>query len=241
MRLSVLTYNLFCGAALYDAMAYQKKLKPDVLCVQEIPVGENEPRTLEDGTYKLACCSNTFSNLFTIYGNATYVNTEKFKIVSDYDDSLPASMYDFWVYVRQGIYLNRRFTETQIEDIKTGQRVAIYNVHTTHLSFVDLRISQIRTVFDAMEDRVGRKMPVVVMGDFNLYNGKTELEKLLTEYNLSEATNELSYTFKHKTWLGMLTQKLDYILYRDMERIQTKRYDKLSSDHFPIFTELETT
>jgi endonuclease/exonuclease/phosphatase family metal-dependent hydrolase len=156
-----------------------------------------------------------------------------------YDESLPESTYDLWVYLRHGMNMARRFTEAKVFFKPAKKNIYVYNTHLTHLSFAELRLAQIHKVFEYMDNDISKKAPVIITGDLNLYNGKTELEKLLEKYDLQEATSNLAYTFQHRVLFWTWKAKLDYIMFRNLDIVGTRRYDKGLSDHHPILTEFE--
>lgn len=237
MKLKLLTFNLFFGKAIKDAERLLEQEQPDIVCVQELPTDLKNLHFLDKKPYKLAGWTNSFIKFWKIYGNATYINTKTCKLISDRDDALPASTYDLWVYLTQGMHMSRRFIESKILLRETGQEIAVYNAHLTHLSLIELRLSQLQKVFDCIKGTLPPQMPILIAGDFNLYNGKTELEELLQRYEIQEATTNLAYTFQHPIWFSKLKMKLDYILFRNMKVSATRRLDLMSSDHHPILSE----
>ncbi|PIZ51929.1 hypothetical protein COY27_02040 [Candidatus Woesearchaeota archaeon CG_4_10_14_0_2_um_filter_33_13] len=84
------------------------------------------------------------------------------------------------------------------------------------------------------------KNPVILMGDFNTFNGVAEIEKLLTKTNLRDkiALEKESVPFTEPAWHP--TKRLDYIL--TSSDLNVKKYTILHfnfSDHLPIMIEFE--
>jgi endonuclease/exonuclease/phosphatase family metal-dependent hydrolase len=239
MKLKLLTYNLLFGKALPHAQELIDTENPDIVCVQELPTAEDKLDYLAKDPMERAGWTNTFVKFARIFGNAVYVNTERFACVSSRDEEMPSSTYDFVQYLTKGFSINRRFTETCFKLKDSGETFYVYNVHLTHLSFVDLRLAQLKKVFEHVR-ALGPDARVLIAGDFNLYNGKTELEMLMEQYGLREATNTLGYTFQHPLYFYMVKMKLDYVLYRGFTHTSTRRFDLNTSDHHAILSEFET-
>ncbi len=239
MKLKLLTYNLLYGNALSSARKLISQEMPDVICVQELPTTHKHLHYLTTPSYQLATWTNSFIKFWKIFGIAIYLNRKTCTLLESHDDLLPESAYDVLEYIKHGVSMKRSFIEVKLLHKPSNKELYIYNTHLTHLSFVELRLSQIKTVFEHMDCQVPEKSPVVITGDFNLYNGKTELEKLMAQYNLTEATSNLAYTFQHPIFFWTWKTKLDYIISRNLDVTSTTRFDKGRSDHHPIITEFE--
>lgn len=239
MKLKLLTYNLLYGFALPDAKKLIEEEKPDIICVQELPTDKKKLMYLAKPPYELACWTNSFVKFWSLFGIAVYLNKETCSLIDNQDCSLPESTYDFWVYLSQGLNITRRFSESKILFKPSNKEFYLYNTHLTHLSFAEHRLTQIQRIFEDMEASVDKKTPVLITGDLNLYNGKPELERMMTKFNLKEATSNLAYTFQHRVLFWTWKTKLDYIMYRNLEVVSTKRFDKGSSDHHPVMSEFE--
>lgn len=240
MQFKLLTYNLLFGKALPHAWEIIQHEEPDVVCVQELPTDNTSLHYLHKKPYKLVSWTNSFLKFWTIFGNAVYINTNTCDLVSERNDAMPASAYDFWTFITHGLHITRRFTETRIRHKKSKREMVIYNVHLTHFSFVDLRLAQLKVVFQCTKEvDPDGTTPVLIAGDFNLYNGKTELEKMLKQFDLAEATTNLGYTFDYNLLFTRVKMKLDYILFRHLKLDTTRRLPLGSSDHHPIISEFD--
>ena len=84
------------------------------------------------------------------------------------------------------------------------------------------------------------KTPVILMGDFNTFNGETEVQKLLTESHLKDkiGLSQNSIGLTQPTWHP--SRRLDYVLVS--KQIKVKKYEVLNypfSDHMPLFVEFD--
>jgi len=84
------------------------------------------------------------------------------------------------------------------------------------------------------------KNPVILMGDFNTFNGEQELKELIMKTHLKDkiALDKKSIPFTEPTWHP--TRRLDYIL--TSPRIRVNKYSILHfpfSDHLPLMIDFE--
>ncbi len=84
------------------------------------------------------------------------------------------------------------------------------------------------------------KNPVILMGDFNTFNGETEIKKLLKLTHLSDkiGLDKASLPFTEPAWHP--TKRLDYIL--TSSQLKVKKYSVLNfhfSDHLPLMIDFE--
>ena len=82
--------------------------------------------------------------------------------------------------------------------------------------------------------------PVILMGDFNTFHGKEEIEELLEKTHLSDkiSLDKKSLPLTEPAWNP--TRRLDYIL--TSKRINVKKYSVLNfhfSDHLPLMIDFE--
>ncbi len=82
------------------------------------------------------------------------------------------------------------------------------------------------------------KNPVILMGDFNTFNGSEELEKLERQTHLKDRAklDKYSLSLTEPTWHP--SRRLDYVLVSP--QIKVKKYQVLNfsfSDHMPLFVE----
>ncbi|MBI5392420.1 endonuclease/exonuclease/phosphatase family protein [Candidatus Woesearchaeota archaeon] len=82
------------------------------------------------------------------------------------------------------------------------------------------------------------KKPVVLMGDFNTFNGATEIKKLLKKTNLKDNAKLHHHSICSTQPSIKPKRRLDYVL--TSKKIKVKRYEVLKypfSDHMPVFVE----
>ncbi len=82
----------------------------------------------------------------------------------------------------------------------------------------------------------GIKGPVILMGDFNTFHGKEEIDTLLKQTHLTDKSSLSNKKLTHPTWNPK--KRLDYIL--TSEDIDVKKYKVLKfpfSDHLPVLIE----
>lgn len=84
------------------------------------------------------------------------------------------------------------------------------------------------------------KNPVILMGDFNTFNGKEELQRLMRETHLKDqiALDKKSIPFTEPAWHP--SKRLDYIL--TSPQIKVRKYSILHfsfSDHLPLMIDFE--
>ena len=82
------------------------------------------------------------------------------------------------------------------------------------------------------------KKPVILMGDFNTFQGKEEMKKLMQKTHLKDRLNLDNYSVRltQPTWHPR--KRLDYVLVS--KQIKVKQYKVLNypfSDHLPLFVE----
>ena len=82
------------------------------------------------------------------------------------------------------------------------------------------------------------KNPVILMGDFNTFNGETEIKKLMAETHLKDKARLHKYdrVLTQPAWHPK--RRLDYVL--TSPQIKVKKYSVLKfpfSDHLPLFVE----
>lgn len=105
-----------------------------------------------------------------------------------------------------------------------------------HLSLSgNTRKSQIHELIGVVN---GIKNPVILMGDFNTFHGKEEIQTLLEKTHLKDhyRLDENSIRFTQPTWHPC--RRLDYVL--TSPRLKVHKYEVLNypfSDHLPLFVE----
>lgn len=233
---SIITYNLWYSRAIGHARKLLKKHKPDFLAVQEIKTDEDLLK-LVDEDYEIAEYANSFMQFSTNFGNALYYNRKRYRCTDVCLTDLPRGVYEFLIVLFQGLHNSRTTIYGIFEDRETGEKIHVFNVHLSHIGTAEHKLNQLKTSLNGFTEPHMQKEKIIIVGDFNFYSRKRELENFIETWNLQEATNKLGYTFKHfKFGMPVMTSKLDYVLYRNLKVIDTHRVEPTESDHFPIFS-----
>lgn len=238
MKISVLTHNLLFHRAFADIEHLLKTYKPDIACFQEVETDEEDFVSLEKIGYKLADFSNSFIKIGKVFCVATFYKKETFEILQSQSITLPRTYYEiFWFLVR-GAHNPRTVLKTDFLSRNTQQKLTMYNVHLSVFTTNGGRVKQIMKTLTDVSDTSDDH--VIVAGDFNYPYGRRRFESLIKTYGLAEATSNIYHTFERRV-LGLFSLKLkdDYILYKNLKAIETKKVEKHFSDHYPILTTFE--
>lgn len=256
MRLSILTYNLLYHQAIPELLFLTKKLKPDIICLQEVSITEISQRSALIDGYQLASTSNSFIKKGKIYGLATFYNDKKLKIIRFEKNRIPNTIFDWWRYLinllkRKNV--KRAVLKTTFQINHSKVKITVFNIHLTAEATNEARIKQIKEI---LNQSIKNKPPIILVGDFNYvpYRRK-KLETILKTYGFKEATAKIEYTFspiKNTQFYGwfarLLTKvvtlfypqyKLDYIFYKKLKLVEAKRISSKISDHYPILAIFE--
>jgi len=258
MKLNLLTYNILYNRAFPQLPPILKQYQPDIVCLQEIDTKEENLKELEKLGYKLADYANCFFDFGKVWGVATYYNQEKFEFISSRPIPLINGVYEVFkiitrLFRNKGLRRTILKTDFQIKSI--NKNITIYNLHLSAVGLNNLRLKQLNMIdFDDFD----QKGSIIITGDFNFPIERKKLEKIMNKYQLEEATNKLYYTLKFpsnpaKHSFGFIYRffsrfirkfwsdeaKLDYIFYRGLKNLSTKRVNVNYSDHFPIISQFE--
>ena len=255
MKFRLLTYNTLFNRAFPHLPAILEKYQPDILCLQEVDTSEKNLQALEKSGYKLADYANCFLEFGKIWGVSTYYNPEKFELVDSKPIKLINGFYEMIKMITslfRSKGLRRTILKTKLKIKSNSQYLTVYNLHLSAIGLNNLRLKQLKMIdFDEFD----QKGSIIITGDFNFPIQRKKLEKIMSRYQLKEATNNLFYTLKYSTNnnLGFLYRffskfirkfwteeaKLDYIFYRGLQHLLTKRLDYDFSDHFPILADFK--
>jgi len=254
MTLSILTYNVLYNKGYEQLDKLLIALQPDILNLQEVDTTEKNLSKLEKLGYSLADYSNSFIEIGHIYGVATYYKKNALKLIDTKSISLYKSTYEFItniIKIIKGKHQSRTILKTNFE--VNGTKISIFNAHLSVFGTNGLRIKQLRQALDNYNFKTIN--PLIFTGDFNYPYGRKKLEKLMNSYNLKEATKNIDYTFVtdkkadynlFQILLSFLVKKfynhrykLDYIYYKNLKLVKTKRIEVNFSDHFPILSSFQ--
>lgn len=257
MTFTLLTYNVLYNKAFVQLSKILKEYQPDIVCLQEVETTQENLNKFKDQGYVLADYANCFINFGKIYGVATFYKPQVFRFINSKPIPLTRGLYEgfnaLFSFLKRGVKRTILLTDLYFKTYK--KTISVYNVHLSAISLNQLRLKQLNTIDFA---RLNNKNPLILTGDFNFPIERKKLEKIMNKYHLKEATNKLFYTIQYpknarayhyplihslftkivrKLWTDKF--KLDYIFYRQLTNILTKRIDINISDHFPIFSKFE--
>ncbi len=234
MQFSILTYNILFNRARKTLSSLIDQYHPDIICIQEAEMDDEDSDGFEKQGYQLGDFSNSFIKFGKIFGLATYFNMATVSFTSSSNFNLPRSFYETILLVLRGNE-PRSVLKTDFTLKKSGRKVTVYNTHLTVLGLNGSRLKQLRETLS--DPSFQSNDAIVLIGDFNYPYGRKKFEKLISEYDLKEATNSIFYTIEHRIF-GFLRikLKLDYVLFKNLKPIETKRIHVRDSDHFPILS-----
>lgn len=236
MKLSTLTYNLHYNKALPTIHMILEQHAPDILMFQEMRIDEKYFEHILGMGYEIAEVSNSFRRGKKIFGVATFYNPHEFELVRSQTFHLPSSFYQHLTYLVQQKRTPRTVLKTEFVSKKDSSlMLTTYNMHLTPVATNSLRMKQLFNTFD--DPNLTKDQPIIVAGDFNYPYGRKNLESVLAEYGLTEATANLSHTHKQKV-LGVipLKLKLDYVFFKNLTFSANELLEHPHSDHFPIIS-----
>ena len=146
--------------------------------------------------------------------------------------------------------LNRICTYIQLKDKKSGEKFWVFNTHFDHRG-VEARKRSTKLIIQKIEDINKEKLPVFLMGDFNLQPEETPIQFLAKQLNDSRTISQLPPYGPIGTFNGFdpcknINKRIDYI-FTSKNNIEIIKYAVLAdvndvkypSDHFPVYIEAE--
>lgn len=238
MNFSLLTYNVLFNKASIELQEIFKISRPDIFCLQEVETDDSNLNKLEEFGYKLADFSNSFIKFGRIFGVATYYDPAKFEFIESKSIKLPFTIYEIILIILKGGNKPRTVLRTDFIDKKSKKKFTVYNLHYSVLATNQGRNKQMRETLNNIDP--GDSRPIIVAGDFNYPYGRKKFEEIFKVYGFKEATNNLFFTLETKLF-GLFSIKLkdDYVLYRKIKLVKTKRISYKKSDHYPITAEFD--
>jgi len=227
--LTCLTYNIEFGHNLDKILVWLTKDASlfDIICFQEFPF--SQITSLADSPLATSFEYRTalaFKHSSKEYGQLTWINTKKIKIVA-----------------AEKIYLGTNFLEGRVLGL-TGGRSALatqcnYNVTdfilvNTHLVAFGSnkhRREQMAKIINHFAEPSYKNHPLIVLGDLN-YSSLTGRGSLIKLMQAHEFTN--AYTLNTHRVLNIKDHQLDYVFYKNMEIENIKILKLPFSDHLPI-------
>ena len=264
MKFSILTYNVLFNNAVPQLATILNKYKPDIVCLQEVDTSAKNLQQLELDDYRLADYSNSFIKFGNIYGVATFYKKKNFRLVKSDSFNIPRSFFEILLLLMRllkGLDQPRTMLGTDFVHESTKKKISVYNIHLTVMTTNTGRMKQINQILETFDS--DRETSCILAGDFNYFPyARKNLENLMEQFGLKEATHNIPYTIEytrgangakmfHYSLLQKLSAKLigrlfslnrlklDYIFFRHLQLIETKRVRFNHSDHFPIISEFE--
>ncbi len=231
--ITILTYNLLFGKALLSIPKLIAAYAPDVICLQEFEIHTDAIATVERCGYYLADYSHSFSKFFRLYGIATFYNPHTVTPQGGDVITLSRSVYEMALLLFPRVNHRRTALKTTYMHNESKKTFDVYNLHLTFHGTNQARRKQLQAMMGHLE--AAKQKRIIIAGDFNYPYHRKSLEELIQQHELKEATNNLLYTLENKVF-GVFTYYLkpDYILYRGLTHLDTKREEDHTSDHFPI-------
>ncbi|WP_299550535.1 endonuclease/exonuclease/phosphatase family protein [Seonamhaeicola sp.] len=144
---------------------------------------------------------------------------------------------------------NRICTYALFENVKTQQRFWVFNTHFDHVGKI-ARMESPKLILKKVKAINIQKLPVVLMGDFNLEPETENIKQLYTYFNDSKSISKDKPFGPIGTYNGFhfdrpVSRRIDYIL-TSKDNVQVNKYAVLSnpkngrypSDHFPVYAEI---
>ena len=238
MTFSLITYNIHFNQAYDHLNEVFKNEIVDIICLQEVETKENNLKKFENSELKLADYTNSFIKFDKIYGVATFYNSSKFKFVDSQSINLPQSFLEVLLILIRGINRPRTVLKTEFLDKKTGKKLTIYNIHCTPWATNGVRVKQLEETLKDTQTK--NKEAVIVTGDFNFPYRRKSLEKIFFKNGFKEATDNIFHTINVRFYqIFRRWSKLDYIFYKNIKHLETKKIITKRSDHYPILSKFE--
>lgn len=180
--------------------------------------------------------------------SAIFYNKQKFKVLNE---------GTFWlsetpnkISVGWDAALERICTHGLFENKANGEQFWVFNTHFDHIGDV-ARVESATLILEKRTEFNSTKLPVIVMGDFNLTPVAEPIQLLSKALNDSRHVSKAkpfgpSGTFNAFEFNKPVVDRIDYI-FTSKENIEVLKYAVLSdskdckypSDHLPVIVELE--
>jgi len=239
MVFSFVTYNIHFNSAYDYIEEIFEKEKADIVCLQEVITSEENLNKFSRSFFKLADFVNSFVNYGKIYGVATFYNPRVFKLVQSESFEISKGLQEvLMTLLSGGIKQPRTVLKTDFIHIPTAKKISIYNTHFSAYATNGVRIKQLNETLEDLKDI--KRQPLVLAGDFNYPYGRKKFENIIHKYFLKEATDNIFFTIDTKIFYFFTYRaKLDYVLYKNLRKIDTKKIPVKHSDHFPVLSKFE--
>ena len=229
MELLVLTFNLQNNRGFPKLLSLLDAYAPDVVALQEVVMSEDVLKALKKEGYDIAGYEKAFRRFSGTFSVATFYRIGSIKSVSQSTISLQRGIIEVIDRFIWGV--GKRVV--LVTTFKAGKETFnILNVHMYPYSATHVRSKQFEK---ALQQARNVQLPTVILGDFNYAYNRSSMETLMQKYDFQEATTHIFHTFfKNALKFLPIKFKLDYIFYRDITHVETKRVDTFMTDHTPL-------
>ncbi|MFP9115928.1 endonuclease/exonuclease/phosphatase family protein [Flavobacterium sp. RHBU_3] len=143
---------------------------------------------------------------------------------------------------------NRVCTYGLFENLKTKQKIWVFNTHFDHVGKV-ARMESSKLILAKIKELNKQNLPFVLTGDFNLTEDNESIQRIVTELNDSKKVAKLVYgpdgTWNAFDFSKPVTERIDYI-FVPKKGVTVNKYATLSdnkngryySDHLAVLTDL---
>lgn len=179
--------------------------------------------------------------------SAIFYNSKKFKVIEN---------STFWlsetpnkISVGWDAAMERICTYGLFQNINTKQQFFVFNTHFDHIG-TEARLKSVELILQKMQEINPKKLPVIVMGDFNLTTENEPIQFLSKVLNDSKKVSKNTPFGPTGTFNGFkfnepVNDRIDYI-FTSKNNITVKKYAVLSdsksgkypSDHLPVLIEV---
>lgn len=145
--------------------------------------------------------------------------------------------------------MERICTYGLFQNINTKQQFFVFNTHFDHIG-TEARLKSVELILQKMQEINSKKLPVIVMGDFNLTTENEPIQFLSKVLNDSKKVSKNTPFGPTGTFNGFkfnepVNDRIDYI-FTSKNNITVKKYAVLSdsksgkypSDHLPVLIEV---
>ncbi len=178
--------------------------------------------------------------------SAIFYNTAKYKVLQQATFWLSETPHK--VSFGWDAACRRVCTYGLFENIKSKQKIWIFNTHFDHLGEV-ARVNSAKLILKKINELNKNNLPFVLTGDFNLEDSSESIKFLASQLNDSKVaaknTSGPVATFNGFKADEPATKRIDYIFvpksvmvkeYKVIAELKNSRYP---SDHFPVYVELK--
>ena len=140
-------------------------------------------------------------------------------------------------------HIKRIVTWVELEDIRMGKRMYVFNTHFDHQGKQAKRESAKLLVQRIKEITQGRAVPVFITGDFNGLIGNSMFNPILKTYGNTQkcapdSDRKSTFNAFGRYW-GILNRNIDFIFYNHVTPLQFETINEdygvpYISDHYPI-------